>query len=307
MPKVEFFQLRRVVRSGLQNFWRNLGLSLATTFVTTLTLLAVSTILLVNFLLGIAIKSVESKVDVSVYFDPLASAQQVAEARAEIENIPGVQSVTLISREDALEAFKDQHSDDPLITASLAELSDNPLQTTLTILAQRPDDYDEINAALTSKVDGQVIDEVNYEDNRSTIERLSYLSRWASIGGLVVGAALGGIAVLVVFNTVRLTIFSRREEVSIMKLVGATNRFVRGPFILEGAMYGLLASIVTVAILQPMLLWLSPKVEGFFGTSSAVFDFVQGHLGVVVGAELSVGVLLGVTSSYLAIRRYLRV
>jgi len=307
MPRVEFFQLRRVVRSGLQNFWRNLGLSLATTFVTTLTLLAVSTILVVNFLLGIAIKSVESKVDVSVYFDPLASAQQIAEQRAIIENIPGVQSVTLISREQALENFKDEHADDPLITASLAELSDNPLQTTLTILAQRPDDYAEINAALASKVDGQVIDEVNYEDNRSTIDRLSYLSRWASIGGLAVGTALGGIAVLVVFNTVRLTIFSRREEVAIMKLVGATNGFVRGPFILEGAMYGLLASIVTVAILQPLLLWLSPKVEGFFGTSSAVFDFVQSHLGLVVGGELTVGVLLGVASSYLAIRRYLRV
>jgi hypothetical protein len=72
-------------------------------------------------------------------------------------------------------------------------------------------------------------------------------------------------------------------------------------------MYGMLASIVTVAILQPLLLWLSPKVEGFFGTSSAVFDFVQSHLGLVVGGELSVGVLLGVASSYLAIRRYLRV
>ena len=307
MPKVELFQIRRVFKSGLQNFWRNLGLSLATTFVTTLTLLAVSSILVVNFLLGIALKSVESKVDVSVYFDPLASAEQIATARAEIENIPGVASVALVSRDQALEQFKSAHANDPLITASLSELSDNPLQTTLTILAEQPEDYAQINTALSSKIDGQVIDEVNYEDNRQTIERLSYLSRWASLGGLVVGLALGGIAVLVVFNTVRLTIFSRREEVGIMKLVGATNSFVRGPFIIEGALYGFLASIVTVAVLQPLLLWLSPKVEGFFGTSSAVFDFIQQRLGLVVGGELLIGVALGVISSYLAIHRYLRV
>ncbi|MFO0703017.1 MAG: permease-like cell division protein FtsX [Candidatus Andersenbacteria bacterium] len=304
---MQYFQLRRVVRAGFQNFWRNLGLSVATTFVTTLTLLAVSSILLVNFLLGIAIKSVESKVDISVYFDPLASAQQVAEARAEIENIPGVASVQLISRDEALAAFKQQHANDPLINQSLKELNDNPLQTTLTILAEGPDDYAAINTALTSKVDGQVIDKVNYEDNRATIERLSYLSRWASLGGLVVGIALAGIAVLVVFNTVRLTIFSRREEVGIMKLVGANNSFVRGPFILEGALYGFLASLITVALLQPLLLWLSPKVEGFFGTSSGVFEFVQTHLVLVILGELAVGVLLGVGSSFLAIRRYLKV
>lgn len=304
---VEVFRLRRLVKTGFQNYWRNLGLSVATTFVTTLTLLAVSSILLVNFLLGIALKSVESKVDISVYFNPLASAEQIAESQANIQNISNVASVRLVTREQALAQFKAQHADDPLIAQSLAELTDNPLQTTLTILADTPADYASINAALASKVDHQVIDKVNYDDNRATIDRLSNMSRWASIGGLVVGLALAGIAVLVVFNTVRLTIFSRREEVGIMKLVGASNSFVRGPFILEGMLYGLLASLITVAVMQPLLLWLSPKVESFFGTSSGVFEFVQHNIILVILFELAVGVLLGVASSFLAIRRYLKV
>jgi cell division transport system permease protein len=305
--EVGFFAFRRVLRNGLQNYWRNIGLSLATTFVTTLTLLAVSLILLVNFLLGIALRSVESKVDISVFFDPLASEDQIAVARAEITNIPGVTETRIVSREEALALFKEQHSDNPLISTSLDELQENPLQTTLVIYAQHPEDYASINEQLKGKVDGQIIDRVNYEDNQNTIERLSRISFWARTGGIFAGVALGLIAVLVVFNTVRLTIYSRREEVAIMKLVGATNGFVRGPFIVEGILYGLVASIVTVAALQPVLLWVSPKVESFFGTSSQVFDFIQGNLGLVIVGELAVGIALGVFSSYLAIHRYLRV
>ncbi|MDP2587493.1 MAG: permease-like cell division protein FtsX [bacterium] len=305
--KVEYFQLRRVLRSGLQNYWRNIGLSVATTFVTTLTLVAASLILLLNILTGVALQSVESKVDISVYFDPLASDEQVAGAQAEIRNIEGVSGVSIVSREEALERFRQAHVDNPLINASLGELDDNPLQTTLVIHADNPQAYATINDQLIGMVDGQVIDRVNYDDNRDSIERLSRLSIWAKTGGAAVGAILAGIAVLVVFNTVRLTIHSRREEVAIMKLVGATNGFVRGPFLIEGFLYGFAASLITIAIIQPLLLWIAPKVESFFGTSSQVFSFIQENLALVIAGEILVGVVLGVLSSYLAVHRYLKV
>ena len=305
--KVEYFQLRRVLRSGLQNYWRNIGLSVATTFVTTLTLVAASLILLLNILTGVALQSVESKVDISVYFDPLASDEQVAGAQAEIRNIEGVSGVSIVSREEALERFRQAHVDNPLINASLGELDDNPLQTTLVIHANNPQAYATINDQLIGMVDGQIIDRVNYDDNRDSIERLSRLSIWAKTGGAAVGAILAGIAVLVVFNTVRLTIHSRREEVAIMKLVGATNGFVRGPFLIEGFLYGFAASLITIAIIQPLLLWIAPKVESFFGTSSQVFSFIQENLALVIAGEILVGVVLGVLSSYLAVHRYLKV
>ena len=307
MASFGVFQVRRVLRSGLQNFWRNIGLSVATTFVTTLTLVAVSLIVIINLLLGVALKSVESRVDVSVFFDPLASTDQINQARAEIVNIAGVQRVELITREQALDEFKSTHAENALIAATLAELDQNPLQTTLVIYANTPDEYPSISEQLASKVDGQVIDRVNYDDNRTTIERLSRISKWARTGGISASVVLGAIAALVVFNTVRLTIYSRREEIGIMKLVGATNGYIRGPFIIEGVLYGLLASLVTVSVLQPLLLWVSPQVESFFGTSSAVFDFVRGNLALVVAGEVSVGVLMGMASSSFAIHRYLRV
>lgn len=304
---LEAFQLRRVIRSGFQNYWRNLGLSLATTFVTTLTLLALSLILLINLLLGIAMESVESKVDISVYYDPLASEEQIATSRAQIINIEGVSDVKLVSREEALEQFKSEHDSNALISSSLEELDDNPLQTTLVIMAENPDDYAAINEALSKMVDGQIIERVNYDDNRATIDRLSRLSLWMSTGGIAAGVILAAIAILVVFNTVRLTIYSRREEVGIMKLVGATNSFVRGPFIIEGVLYGFAASIVTLAFIWPLLFWVSPKVENFFGTSSIVFDFIQQNLALVILGELAIGMILGIISSLLAVRRYLRV
>ncbi|MFH0830650.1 MAG: permease-like cell division protein FtsX [Parcubacteria group bacterium] len=305
--KIEYFQLRRVLRNGLQNYWRNIGLSVATTFVTTLTLLAVSLILLANLLLGLALRSVQSKVDISVYFDALASEAQVSNAQAEIRNIAGVAEVTLIPREQALEKFRQEHVDNPLISASLLELADNPLQTTLVIHSEDPQQYASINEQLRSMVDGQIVDRVNYDDNRDTIDRLSRISIWTRTGGTVAGLTLAGIAVLVVYNTVRLTIYSRREEVGIMKLVGATNGFVRGPFLIEGILYGFVASLITLGIIEPVLMWISPKVESFFGTSSVVFDFIQSNLALVIGGELILGTLLGVVSSLLAIHRYLRV
>lgn len=291
----------------MQNIWRNAGLSVATTFVTTLTLLAVSTILIVNLLLGVAVQSVESKVDISVYFDPLASQEQIALVRADIENMPEVASVKLVDRDVALEEFKESHSDNPLISASLGELAENPLQTTLVISAVDPENYESIDQQLSSKVDGQVIDRVNFDDNRETIDRLSSMSFWAKTGGIALSALLGGIAVLVVYNTVRLTIFSRKEEIAVMKLVGATNGFVRGPFMIEGIVYGLAASIITIALLQPLMLWISPKVEDFFGTSSQIFEFVQENIVLVTTGELGVGIFLGVLSSFLAVRKYLKI
>lgn len=307
MARSKKYQIARVLRSGLQNFRRNLGLSLATMFVTTLTLLAVSLVVAINFLLSIALDSVESKVDISVFYNPLASGDQIAKSRAEITNIAGIANTQLISKEDALKKFSTEHADNELIKASLSELDENPLQTTLVITADDPQLYESINEKLTAKVDGQIIDRINYDDNRETINRLSRIASWARTGGLIVSGILAFIAILVVYNTVRLTIYSRREEVSIMKLVGATNGFVRGPFIIEGIMYGLVSSLITIAIIQPALIWLSPRVEGFFGTTSASFQFMQDNLILVIFAELLIGALLGVVSSMLAVRRYLKV
>jgi len=307
MARSKKYQIARVLRSGLQNFRRNLGLSLATMFVTTLTLLAVSLVVAINFLLSIALDSVESKVDISVFYNPLASGDQIAKSRAEITNIAGIANTQLISKEDALKKFSTEHADNELIKASLSELDENPLQTTLVITADDPQLYESINEKLTAKVDGQIIDRINYDDNRETINRLSRIASWARTGGLIVSGILAFIAILVVYNTVRLTIYSRGEEVSIMKLVGATNGFVRGPFIIEGIMYGLVSSLITIAIIQPALIWLSPRVEGFFGTTSASFQFMQDNLILVIFAELLIGALLGVVSSMLAVRRYLKV
>ncbi len=307
MTKINHYRTARLIKNGFQNIWRNLGLSLATTLVTALTLFAVSFILLLNLLIGVALDSLESKVDISVYFDPLASQEQISTARAQVTNMPEVASVRLVDRDQALAEFKESHKDNPIIKESLDELADNPLQTTLVVTARQPDLYQAINDRLSSQVDGQIIDSVNFDDNRKSIGRLSRISFWAKTAGLATGALLAIIAILVVYNTIRLSIYSRKEAIGVMKLVGAKNGFVRGPFIIEGIFYGVVASVITLSILLPILFWVSPRIESFFGVSSFVIDYIQHNLAITIIAEILVGAILGVFSSLLAMHRYLKV
>lgn len=295
-----------MIRGGLMSFWRNGGVSFTATLVMALALFVVSSLLFSNVLLTSTLSRIEDQVDISVYFRSDASETDVVAAQAALSQLPQVKSIAYVSRDDALAKFRARHAGNALITQSLDELEDNPLQASLNIRAESPDQYEVIAKFLESSAYQSIIDKVNYFQNQVVIERLTHILSAGRATGLGITLVLAFIAMLVVLNTIRLAIYTSRDEISVMKVVGASPKYVRGPFVVSGALYGIFATFIVVVALYPLTFWLGPRVEQFFGGLN-VFRYYLAHFIQIFLILLSTGVALGVLSSVIAIRRYLKV
>lgn len=299
-------QLKRNLKQGFVNFWRNGWVSLATVLIMVLTLFVFGSLLFANVILTSSLESFEDKVDISVYFKTTASENDVLGVKSSLENLSEVDSVVYISREQALEDFKKRHGENALITQSLEELGENPLGASLNVTAKDPNQYESISRFLEADIYKSAIDKINYQQNQIVIEKLNKILSTSRKIGFGVTVALSIIAILVAFNTIRLAIYTSRDEISIMKLVGATNSYIRGPFIVEGIIHGFLATIATMIMFWPVSLFLGPRVEDFFGGPD-LFKYYISNFPIIFILLLSLGVVLGVISSVIATRRYLKV
>ena len=297
---------QRILRAGLMSFWRNGWVSVTATLVMTLALFVIGSLIFSNVLLTSALSRIQDQVDISVYFRTDAVEEEILGAKAAISQLPQVKSIAYISRDDALSKFRARHAGNALITQSLDELTDNPLQASLNIRAQNPDQYEIIAQFLEASAYQVIIDKINYFQNQVVINRLSNVLKAGRAVGFGITLVLAAIAVLVVLNTIRLAISTARDEISVMKVVGATSRYIRGPFIVNGALYGIFAALITIALFYPLTLWLGPRSAQFFGGLD-LFRYCLSHFLQMFVILHSCGVLLGIVSSIIAIRRYLKV
>lgn len=301
-----FITLKRVIKSGLVNFWRNGWLSAATVLIMTVTLLVWTSIFLLNVVLTSVLNILEQKVDISVYFNLDAKESDIFTVKSKLESLDDVNSVKYISQAEALEVFKKRHSGDGILLKSIQELDSNPLEASLNILAKDSSKYSEINSFLNQKQFSDIISKINYTENKVVIERLQNIINVSRQGGFIASLVLGFIAFLVAFNTVRLAIYSSREEITIMKLVGASNWFVRGPFMVEGVLHGFAASMFAFMAIIPGIAVLGPKLFSFIPEINLVNYLGDNFWPLLVFQTLG-GIILGVFSSWFAIRKYLKV
>ncbi len=303
---MKWINVRRTVTRGFINFWRNGWVSLATVLVMVLTLFVVGALFFSNVMLTSALDQIQNKVDVSVYFKTSAGEEEILAIKSSLEKLGEVKSVEYISREEALRQFEARHKDNALIGQSLEELGENPLGASLNIKAKDPAQFESITRFLEAGAFENAVDKINYRQNQVVIERLGSLLSASRALGAGITIVLAGIAILVAFNTVRLAIYTSRDEISIMRLVGADNSFIRGPFLVEGVIHGVLASLAALIILWPLAAWLGPKAEKFFGGPN-LYDYYFSNFVFLFFMLLAVGVALGVISALIATRRYLRV
>lgn len=297
----------RIIKTGFVNFWRNAWLSAAATMVSTVTLVILSVLFLLFALTSYSIKTIQNTVDVSVYFKLGLSEDQIMNIKQQLLNDPKVQSISYTSASQALEDFKQRHSADPNLLSSLNELNDNPLPATLHIKAVSLDDYPEIAGRLGQDQYKNFVTKVNFEDNQLIIERLSRILKFIITFGVGLIVVFCLIAILVIYNTITLTIYNRKEEVEIMRLVGATNWYIRGPFLVESLLYALFATIITSALLVPVFSKVMPKIAQYVNPQVSVFNQNIFNYWYIVIILLAVSLVLSFVSTLFAIRKYLKI
>jgi cell division transport system permease protein len=299
---------KRVLRYGFIGFIRNGFVSLAAVLIMTMTLMIVVALVMFNAAGQAVLDGFKDKVDITVYFTKDATNDQIQQLKTALTALPEVASTNFVTRDEALAAFQARHKNDQLTMQALEELGENPLGASLEVRAKDPSQYESITRYLGSQQNtpvGSAIDKVNFFQNKSAIDRLTLII--GVIKHIVVGVVVffGLASVLIVFNTVRLTIYTARDEIGVMNLVGASHWYVRGPFMIAGILYGVVSAILVLLITYPIVVWLGPGSEQLLGNFNVLKYFIQ-NFSTMFLALLGVGVGLGALSSYLAVRRYLK-
>ncbi len=301
--------IQRVVREGLIDFWRNKIVSFAAVLVMTMSLLVLSSLIFLNSVLGFSLTQLQERVDVNIYFLPDTPEQEIVDLNEKLALIPEVRDIVYVSREEAFLDFKQRHSDDDLINRSLEELGDNPLGASLNIRAWESTQYEAVIAAIESEpvvANSEFVERINYYDNKSLIDRLNQFSVTVKTVAYAVTLFFALIVIFVVLSTMRIAIFSSRSEITIKRLVGAEHRYIRGPFIVVGGLYGLFAGIVTIIALYPLTSWVGGYTKTFFGGMDIAQFYTINVLkiGIIV---IGTGIILGILSSFIAVKKYLKV
>lgn len=297
--------LSRIIHFGFQNFWRNGLLSTGTVAITLLALMVSLGLILFGVVTDAAISSVQDKIDISVYFKTSTSEDQILSIKQALEALPEVKNVDYVSKDQALEIFKVEHEGDAEVLQAINILVSNPLEGYLNIRAHKPDQYALIDENLKNPSIGQYVSSRSYSENQLVIERLSTIISNVNLGGFALTLILALVAGLIVYNTIRLAIYSGRDEIGIMRAVGASNFLVRGPFMVDGIITGTLAAVLSLIFAAPVLSFLSSKL-GVLGLDLDIFQYFYTHIFSLLGLQLLFGVGVCTISSFLAARRYLK-
>ena len=301
-------KLNRVIKAGFINFKRSGIISWAAILVVTITLSVITTILLLQAVLHFSLDQIKDKVDVTIYFNTGTPEEKILALEKSIQKLPEVANVSYTSAQDALKLFKDRHSSDYPTIQALDELGTNPLGAYLNIKAKEISQYESIANFLKSEDalalnSDSIIDKVDYNQNKLVIDRLNAIILGAQKLGFLITLLLIIISIVITFNTIRLTIFISKEEIGVMRLVGASKMRVRGPFMVEGAIYGIVATIVTMILFWPATAWLGRNMTNFLGFN--MYDYYLSNFFQILAILLLSGMLLGMISSYLATHKYL--
>lgn len=301
-------EIKRLVNSGVTNFLRNIWISIAATSMVAITLFIISIIIILYALTNVAIQNSTDRIGVvTAYFNQQTTDQEVRNVIEEVRGLQGVREVTYITKEQAIAQFRQIHQNEPNWIESLNEFSDaeNPLTGSIAVKAYDLADYSHIYETL--KNDRYKPYFQNVRDNQSVIDKLHGIIQFITKFGILLAAIFMVVTVLVTFNTIRLTIYNRREEVEIMRLVGATNWYIRWPFMIEGILYSIFATLLTSLIILTLLILLSGRIENFLQIQVLGSSLIGALFWRILLVNFLASIILAIIASAIAMRRYLKV
>lgn len=304
--------LKRIFNAGVKSFWRNGSVSFASILIMLVTLSIAMAIPLSNAILQSTQMQLKNQVDINVYFIKTAEEGQILAFKKSLETINGVSAVFYTSREQALENFKARHQDDAdgIILRALEELDGNPLLASLTVRAESPSQFQSIAVSITKlgdqMGDASILKKITYEKNKIAINNLTRFIETSNKLGSVLIIIFALIAVLITFNTIRLAIYTSRDEIAVMRLVGASKGYIRGPFLVAGMLYGVVSTLLVVLIFIPLTMWLGPITEAA-DTGINIGTYYLHNILPLAGIVLLSSLLITIISSLLATKRYLKI
>lgn len=301
-----FLTIGRTLKSGWNNFFRNGYLSVAAVSVMLLSLFTISSVIILVLAINTVLKNMEDNINISVYFKTSVPEENILKYRDELQNYNEIRSVTYVNRDQALENFKKSSADTPSILKALDEIGDNPLSAYLVVQANDPSQYEMISEYLSNASFRDDILRINYARNKDNINKLNGNITSVRRIGLWLAGLFSVISLLIISNTVRITIYTHRKEVEVMRLVGASNTFIRLPFIFEGIIYGFVASLISMLLLFIVLKTSASSISQRMPNVSLVSLYLS-NFGLLLGVQLLFGAFLGSVSSWFAVRKYLKI
>ncbi len=297
----------RVIKFSLQDIFRNIWLSIITLIIIILALLSVNILLVVKVLGSTAISAVKEKVDISLYLKSNTEESKILALKNKIGEIDSVKEVVYTSQQAAIEDFRDKHQNNQEILQALLELGNNPLSPSLVIKPKDVDDYESLIASL-NKFDDQIIESRNFDDHKAMLTKINSLTEKASEIGLFISLIFVLITILVVYNTVRVAIYTHRREIGIMKLVGASTWFIRAPYLISGIIYALIGVAAIITILYPLLSFSQPYLASFFaGFEVNILEYYNNNFFAIFGLEFLAVTLVNFLASLVAVGKYSKV
>lgn len=302
-------KIKRVIKTGSVSFARNGSVSVASTLVMTVTLSVITSLLFIGALLQSTLQGIREKVDINVYLESSASEEQAIALKTALEGRIEVETVTYTTAAEALVAFRERHAGNPLIVDALEEVGGNPLEASLNIRANDPSQYqaiaDFVQQQNTVGNTQNIVKKISYTENKEAIDTLSRIIDSSERLGIIIAIFFIIISILITFNTVRLAIYTSKDEIAVMRLVGASSRYIKGPFVIIGILYGFISAIITLLLFYPITYSLGSLTYNL-GTGLNIFTYYFDNFFEIAIVVIGSGIILGIISSYLAVRKYIK-
>lgn len=302
-----FTNIKKIFRFGVQSFARNFWLAILTISILVLLLLSINVLVILNFLTDEASAQMKSKVDISIYLKPAVSGEEAQSFRSYLLSLPSVASVTFTDAETVLKNFKEAHKADEKILSSLSMLGKNPFGGIIVVQTVKADDYKAVLTQITSPVYQKIIENKDFNDHEKLIDAINRLTGYVKQLIIAVSAFFAFIALVIIFNTIKIAIYTHREEMAIMRLVGASNWFVRAPFVVEAVFYSLISTVITFILIFPLISLIQFKSLEFFNNQAGdIFGYYRKNFFVLFSFQFLIVAALSAFSATLAIGRYLK-
>ncbi|MFA5155061.1 MAG: ABC transporter permease [Patescibacteria group bacterium] len=299
--------LYRIIKFSFQDIVRNIWLTIVTVTILLLALFSINTLITVRLISDSAVAAIKEKIDISLYLKPDTADTEILSLKAKIADLPQVKSVTYISKQSAIDAFRQKYQNDPAVLAALKELGRNPLSPSLTIM---PKDFKDTELVINNlkTLDSPIIESRDFSDNSVILKKIDGITKRVNQVGLFIISIFILTSLLVVYNAIRVAIYTHRQEIEIMRLVGASNFFIYMPYLFSALVYALFSVLIIISVFYPFLTLLQPYLEAFFtGYSINILAYFVDNFFFIFGAQFGAILLINILASLFAVRKYARI